>query len=137
MNIYFAGSIRGGRDDQELYYEIIEQLKKYGQVVSEFIGDKALTSQGSAGLTNQEIYERDVNLIDRAEWIVAEVTNPSLGVGYELGYGEATGKNILCLYRPQEGKKLSAMVAGNSYFRVHEYSSAGDIPEILKNIFAK
>ena len=39
--------------------------------------------------------------------IVAEVTQPSLGVGYELGRAVAMGKRILCLYRPQENKRKS------------------------------
>jgi len=36
--------------------------------------------------------------------VVAEVTQPSLGVGYEIGRAVAMNKKILCLYRPQEGK---------------------------------
>ena len=36
--------------------------------------------------------------------IVAEVTQPSLGVGYEIGRAVDMKKPILCLYRPQEGK---------------------------------
>ena len=36
--------------------------------------------------------------------VVAEVTQPSLGVGYELGWAVALGKQILCLFRPQSGR---------------------------------
>ena len=36
--------------------------------------------------------------------MVAEVTQPSLGVGYEIGRGFALGLKILCLYRPQPDK---------------------------------
>ena len=36
--------------------------------------------------------------------IVAEVTQPSLGVGYEIGRAYAMKKPILCLYRPQPEK---------------------------------
>ena len=36
--------------------------------------------------------------------IVAEVTQPSLGVGYEIGRAYAMNKPILCLYRPQPEK---------------------------------
>ena len=36
--------------------------------------------------------------------IVAEVTQPSLGVGYELGRAVAMGKRILCIYRPKPDK---------------------------------
>ena len=38
--------------------------------------------------------------------MVAEVTQPSLGVGYEVGRAVAMNKKILCIYRPQEGKSM-------------------------------
>ena len=37
--IYFCGSIRGGRDDAALYRRIIDQLKQYGDVLTEHIAD--------------------------------------------------------------------------------------------------
>ena len=37
IKIYFAGSIRGGREDKILYSQIIENLKKYGTVLTEHI----------------------------------------------------------------------------------------------------
>lgn len=40
--IYFCGSIRGGRDDAALYKRIIDQLKQYGEVLTEHIGDPNL-----------------------------------------------------------------------------------------------
>ena len=33
MKIYFAGSIRGGREDADRYYEIINHLKKYAETM--------------------------------------------------------------------------------------------------------
>lgn len=35
--IYFAGSIRGGRQDADLYLRIVEQLKTYGTVLTEHV----------------------------------------------------------------------------------------------------
>lgn len=32
MKIYFAGSIRGGREDVALYLQIINYLKNFGEV---------------------------------------------------------------------------------------------------------
>ena len=46
MNIYFAGSIRGGRRDRNIYLEIIENLKNYGNVLTEHSGDEKLDSFG-------------------------------------------------------------------------------------------
>ena len=39
--------------------------------------------------------------------LVAEVTQVSLGVGYEIGRAVAMEKPILCLYRPQPDKSMS------------------------------
>ena len=36
--------------------------------------------------------------------LVAEVTQPSLGVGYEIGRAIENKKKILCLFRPDSGK---------------------------------
>ena len=49
---------------------------------------------------------------------------PSLGVGYEIGRAVAMGKSVLCLYRPQEGRLLSAMIRGmdnEAGLRVFDY----------------
>jgi hypothetical protein len=42
MKIYFAGSIRSGRVDAALYYEIVQHLKVYGEVFTEHVGDTEL-----------------------------------------------------------------------------------------------
>ncbi len=40
MKVYFAGSIRGGRSDAELYGRIISYIKKTDIVLTEHIGSK-------------------------------------------------------------------------------------------------
>ena len=132
MKIYFAGSIRGGREDQELYFSIIRELTNYGTVLTEHIGNKELTSKGEHIISDSEIFERDMSWVKEADMIVAEVTTASLGVGYELGQAEAMNKKVICLYRPQEGKRLSAMVAGNEKLQVFEYQSLEDVRGIFK-----
>ena len=42
--IYFAGSIRGGRDDKEIYAQMIAYLNKYGTILTEHVADQKLTS---------------------------------------------------------------------------------------------
>ncbi|MCX6755309.1 MAG: nucleoside 2-deoxyribosyltransferase [Candidatus Nomurabacteria bacterium] len=135
MKIYFAGSIRGGRDDKDIYADIISLLKKYGPVLSEHIGDKNLSSQGQTSMTNEQIYQKDVNWINESDIIIAEVTNPSLGVGYELGLAESLKKKIIALYRVVDGKRLSAMVAGNSNITCIEYTEVSELDKIFEEIF--
>ncbi len=137
MNIYFAGSIRGGREFQAFYAEIIAQLKKFGNVLTEHIGSDALDDAGEAQLNDEQIYLRDRNWILESDIIVAEVSNPSLGVGYELGLAEAIGKRVLCLVYGGNPRPLSAMIAGNNYFTIEKYENVPDIEDILNNYLIK
>ena len=123
MKIYFAGSIRAGRDDQELYHRIIQGLQRHGQVLTVHVGDPSLTQWGDDGPSDPNIYARDMAWLADADLIVAEVSTPSLGVGYELGRAESLGKPTLCLYREQDGRRLSAMVSGNPNMVVVRYQT--------------
>jgi len=112
MKIYFAGSIRGGREDAALYLQIIEYLKTFGEVLTEHIGDPKLTDLGDDGPTDRYIHDRDLEWLQSSDVLVAEVTSVSMGVGYEIGRAVESGKKVLCLFRPDSGKNLSAMIAG-------------------------
>jgi nucleoside 2-deoxyribosyltransferase len=137
MKIYFAGAIRGGRDDVALYGEIISQLKNYGTVLTEHLGDTSITGTGQMGQgkSAEAIYADDVAWLDASDIVVAEVTTPSLGVGYELGRAEAKDKRVVCLFRTNAGRNLSGMVLGNPRFTVYEYETIETIKETLKIIF--
>ncbi|MDT4896125.1 MAG: 2-deoxynucleoside 5-phosphate N-hydrolase [Acidobacteriota bacterium] len=134
MNIYFAGAIRGGREDVALYFEIIEQLREYGQVLTEHIGNAELTGLGEID-DDQKIHDRDLAWLKQADYLVAEVTAPSLGVGYEIGKATEWGKPVLCLFRPGAGRSLSAMIAGCGRAVVREYQSKEELKEVFDDFF--
>lgn len=126
VKVYFACSIMGGGDTSQ-YLAIIQALKASGaDVISEVFAHDAINLGGSP-LPAEEIYQRDIDMINEADIVVAELSNPSLGVGYELGYAQATNKPILGLYNTDAPKKLSAMISGNPYITVANYSS-GNVP---------
>jgi hypothetical protein len=135
MNIYFAGAIRGGRDDQALYLEIVKLLKEYGHVHTEHVADSELTAHGETR-DDQELHDRDLAWLKDSAYLVAEVTVPSLGVGYEIGRAVEWGKPVLCLYRPTDKRVLSAMIAGCRRVTVREYESADEVQSILEEFFA-
>lgn len=134
MKIYFAGSVRCGRDDHAIYAQIIEQLKRFGTVLTEHLGNPNLTTQGEA-LPETTIYERDMRWLMSADAVVAEVTTPSLGVGYEIGKAEDANKPILCLRREAETRPPSAMLVGNRNITFEKYNSIEDIENILEGFF--
>ena len=134
MTIYFAASISGGRGDQPVYEQIIGLLKQHGTVLTEHFGSAAITSAGES-LSDRAIHDRDIDWLKMADVLVAEVTTPSLGVGYEIGRAVEWGKRIICLHRPAEGRRLSGMIAGSPGVETHVYRSVEDVSVIFQKSF--
>ncbi|XP_004424166.1 PREDICTED: 2'-deoxynucleoside 5'-phosphate N-hydrolase 1 [Ceratotherium simum simum] len=136
--VYFCGSIRGGREDRVLYERIVSRLRRFGAVLTEHVAAPELGARGEevAG-DDRLIHEQDLAWLQQADVVVAEVTQPSLGVGYELGRAVALNKPILCLFRPQSGRVLSAMIRGaadGSRFQVWDYEE-GEVEAMLDRYF--
>jgi 2'-deoxynucleoside 5'-phosphate N-hydrolase len=132
LKIYFAGAIRAGRDDAYIYEEMIRFLKGFGEVLTEHVGDQALTEAGDDGPDDRFIHDRDMAWLNQSDIVIAEVSNPSLGVGYELGSAVNMGKPVLCLYRSNTRKRLSAMLSGSPDMEVIEYSGIKDAEESIR-----
>ena len=133
MKIYFAASIRGGRDDIPTYVELIKLLKNYGTVLTEHIGDQKLDKLGETSLSDENIHDRDMRWLLRSDIIIAEVTNPSLGVGYEIGRAIENNKKVVCLYK--KNKNISAMILGSSNIISYDYDDINSLKKIVNNIF--
>jgi nucleoside 2-deoxyribosyltransferase len=116
MRIYFAGSIRGGRDDADIYMELVRVLQRHGEVLTEHVA-----TVGEEQLPDVDIYARDLDWLISCDAVVAEVTTPSLGVGYEIAVAIERGIPVLCLFRPEAEGRLSAMLTGNPSANVVEY----------------
>jgi len=127
LKIYFAGSIRGGRQDAAKYLELIEFLGTLAEVLTEHVGASELGNQGENTLSDHEIHHRDVEWLESCDAVIAEVTNPSLGVGYEIGIAEKLGKPVLCLFDESQTEfRLSAMLSGNGKIQVGRYQAIGE-----------
>jgi 2'-deoxynucleoside 5'-phosphate N-hydrolase len=135
MKIYFAGSIRGGREDAALYREIIDYLKNFGEVLTEHVGDPDLTNLGDDGPTDNYIHNRDLQWLQKSDVLVAEVTAVSMGVGYEIGRAVESGKKVLCLFRPDTGVNLSAMITGCPGLSIKNYSNFEEAKTIIVDYF--
>lgn len=121
--VYFACSIAGGRDHAHVYTDIVDYIKvAEGEVLSELFADKNLVSEVGTDKTVEFIWKRDVNWVKEADAIVAEVTQPSLGVGYELGLAEMLKIPVLALFDETSGRRLSPMLDGNPHIKVVRYS---------------
>ncbi|MFH0759322.1 MAG: nucleoside 2-deoxyribosyltransferase [Bacteroidota bacterium] len=134
--IYFCGSIRGGRQLEAVYRTLIQMLQDYGEVLTEHVGEPGKESALDRHLTDRQIHDRDLKWIMKSDVVVAEVTIPSLGVGYEIGRAIELEKPVLCLFDSSYGNKLSAMIAGSERVSLKEYSTPDDLAGVLKQFIS-
>jgi 2'-deoxynucleoside 5'-phosphate N-hydrolase len=111
MKIYFSGAISGGRDNAAIYHHLVARLQALGHdVLSAHVADPKVLER-EKDTPPRTVFERDVAWVRECDAMIAEVSTPSLGVGYEYGLAVQLGKPVLCVYR--SGLRLSKMITGN------------------------
>jgi len=136
MKIYFAASIRGGRADAVLYRRLVQHLGKFGKVLTEHVGEPNLARAGEDQMPDRRTHNRDMNWLRSSQVMVAEVTTPSLGVGYEIGRAIEKAKPVFCLFRPRKGKRLSAMIAGSPHVTLCNYRTIEEAKLAIDKFFS-
>ena len=129
MKIYFSGSISGGREHEAIYQHLVARLQAQGHhVLSAHVADP-VALEVEKDMPPREVFERDSSWVKACEAMIAEVSTPSLGVGYEYALAVQLGKPVLCVYR--SGVRLSKMITGNPApnLSVRAYSSEPELDE--------
>ena len=124
MNIYFSCSITGGRSDQAIYQHIVAHLTAQGHDVPTAHLSRADILDEEQVIDPQEVYNRDVKWVQDCSALVAEVSTPSHGVGYEIALALLLDKPVFCCYR--EGVKVSKMLTGNTHLRLKVFSYSSE-----------
>jgi len=137
VKIYFCGSIRGGRELAATYETLITMLQVYGRVLTEHLGDDNEIQTRDRVLSDRAIHDRDLQWIRESDVVVAEVTVPSLGVGYEIGRAIELGKPVLCLFNNGTKSVLSAMIAGSPDVVMQDYSDPVELTNLLKDFISQ
>ena len=134
--VYFAGSIRGGREEAAVYKRIIDYINRTDTVLTEHIGLGSLSVKAQTKEDDVHIYERDTEWLRSSDVLIAECTNPSHGVGYELAFAEACNIPVHIFYDKRKAN-ISAMLNGNAYFKVYPYENEAEIYPVLDEILGK
>jgi nucleoside 2-deoxyribosyltransferase len=137
MDIYFACSITGGRQDEIACQSIVHTLISNGHSVPTAHLAQPDAASHEAIIPPEEVYSRDTNWIKGCQVLVAEVSTPSHGVGYEIAYALHLGKAVLCCYR--EGVRVSKMILGNPDPNLHlrTYRDPAELIQTLHEFLAE
>ncbi|MCL7416054.1 MAG: nucleoside 2-deoxyribosyltransferase [ANME-2 cluster archaeon] len=127
--VFLSGSIRGGRRLVDTYRFMADVMIGAGiDVLSEHVARENVFAQ-ERNMTEEEIFLRDMAGIQQCDCLVAEVSVPSVGVGYEICQAVGLKKPVLCVY--ERGSKVSAMVLGNKGVHVQSYGGIDELHDVV------
>lgn len=133
MRIYMSGSIYGGTQKIETYKILINNLKKYGEILNDNIANENTIAE-EAFQKDEDIFADLVAKMHTADIVFSEVSIPSLGVGYELGLADSLDKKIIAIYDKEYVDKVSTMIRGNKRIKLIPYHNLNEIIDNLEEI---
>lgn len=141
MKVYFAGAIYGGRQKLETFKKIQKILENLGHkfLTKHVTGLGLLTEEAEFRKTPQESFKRNLDLMAQADCLIAEITTPSLGVGYEIAYALHLRKiPVLALFEKDKEHQVSAMMRGNTVagYKIVGYQER-DLERIIRDFLKK
>lgn len=135
LKVYFTASTTFDGQYLQQYKKIIEIIKNNGgKIISGNQIIKKDLLKKDKNLTKEQIFKREKERIEKSDCLIAEVTNPSHGVGGEIVYGLISNKPVLGLVYQNKDDKISPMIEGNpsDNFFLERYDLE-KLPYILKN----
>jgi nucleoside 2-deoxyribosyltransferase len=132
LKIYFSGAISAGRERQSVYAEMVQFLEASGAEVLSAHVARPDVLEHEAQLTAAEIFQRDLAFIENCDGMIAEVSRPSLGVGYEIATALTLWRPTLCLC--EQEVFLTRMLTGNPHakLQIQFYRHAGEWQEAIR-----
>jgi nucleoside 2-deoxyribosyltransferase len=132
MIIYCAAPIRGDQKFHNYCLDIVRQVTSLGHTALSELNDKF---KPAVILTEAEIFSRDTKWIDKSEIVIAEVSGPSLGVGFEIAYSLYKKKIPVLALVNSEANDVSAMITGchSELLKIKKYSYTEDLKKAVSS----
>jgi nucleoside 2-deoxyribosyltransferase len=137
MDIYFSCSLTGGRTDQPIYEGMVAHLQACGHHVLTAHLASPLALEEDADQAPEAVFERDTAWVRACSVLIADVSTPSHGVGFEVAYALERGKPVLCLAR--QGVRVSKMISGirRPGFAFHTYRNLEEACALMETCLAE
>ncbi len=137
MNVYLACTVRGDRGGVSIARAIAARLIEHGHTVAttHLLADNVDTAESA--LSEQAVYQRDIEWLDACGLLVAEASGSSYGVGFEVGYvlgrSGQSGQRVLLVYDAARQAQVSRLIPGNVHpnCTVHSYRDVADLTAFI------
>lgn len=136
MLIYFAASTSGIQRFGENYKKIIKIIKSFDNNVA--LNWLVATLNGQNACKNaQDAVRNEIKLLSQADFLMAEISVPSFGVGVAINQALSQKKPVLCLYsKSLEPSLVSDVFLGyyNNLLKLEYYDQA-NLRQIIQRTF--
>jgi nucleoside 2-deoxyribosyltransferase len=130
MIVYCAGAIKGDSSFKENYAEIINIVTDYNHAALSELNPEFHTP---LPLDDKQIFQRDIKWIEKSDAMIAEISGPSLGVGFEIAYALYVKEiPVLAVYK-SEVENVSSMINGcnSELLYTKKYNNNGELQDII------
>ncbi len=133
MKVYLGASVTVDRSHLPLYQKLAEEIEELGhEVVSQDVIDPA--TKPPTDVSAEELFEREVARLKKADVMVAEVTVPSWGTAFLMEQALEQHKPVLALFYRDNHYPLSMMVEGHPDFYLDHYDE-DNLEAVVKRNF--
>ena len=132
--VFFSCSMRGGysRVKQAELREIPDIIEELGLELISRHQTQVNFLERESRLTEQQIHDRDYRWLEEADLVIAEITNPSLGVGAEIADAVHLKIPVLAVYKREYENQISAYIRGKTGVVCRAYSDHGELKEVIQ-----
>lgn len=136
MIIYCAGPIKGNTEYKDNYSKVVEIVESLGHTALSEMSKKFLSS---IPLSPKQVYARDMKWLEGSKLMIAEISGPSIGVGFEIAYALYVKKlNVLAVHS-SDAPNVSSMILGcnNPKLFISKYNDTEDLTKIISDFILK
>jgi len=109
--------------DLALARKVVSRLEGAGHTVIN--GDIYLSEHPDEKVPDLLVFDRDMRMLKEADMLIADITNPSLGVGYEICEAVRMGKPVMVFFK--RGSRVSKLILGNPALHIVLFSTLQEL----------
>jgi len=133
MKVYFLGAVSGLSEYGNTYNKIVKILEENdNSVISEHV--LGVASKEVSNLSEEfreEYFKKMEKSIKSSDVMVAEISKPTVNIGYEIAYAIEKDKPVLVLYK--ESTKVFPLLIGNTSdkLEISAYQDESDLERVI------
>lgn len=139
MKAYFSASSDVGESKKLFYKKIIELLEMTGLNVFQSVFSSLTTQKLSSALDFKYVYNDVLKKIDNADLFIADISDPSGGVGYQVYHAIYSKKPIIIIYSGNDSSNPSVIIRGikSKKVAILKYDNFNDLSSKLLHAVTK